>query len=127
LRRRASSGFTLLEALVAIVVLALSLSALMPSHNAGLRSIAGVDDHLRARLLAQSVLAEWSHGRDLKPGTIEGHYGKFLWTLSVAPMDEPPPPDAPERVWALYELVLRVSWARNGHIELHTARIGRAS
>lgn len=123
--RRTASGFTLLEALVAIVVLALALSVLMPSHGAGLRSIAAVDDHLRARLLAQSVLAEWSHDRSLRPGTIDGGYDKFTWTLSVTPMDDPREPGAEANAWTLYELVLRVSWPRNRQIELRTARMGR--
>jgi general secretion pathway protein I len=124
--RRAASGFTLLEALIAIVVLALSLSALMPSHNAGLRSLVTVDDHLRARLLAQSVMAEWSHNRALRPGTIEGGYDKFAWTLSIAPLEAPAAQGAPANAWTLYELVLRVSWPRGRQIELHTARMGRA-
>lgn len=119
--RQSARGFTLLEALIAIVVLALSLSVLMPSHGASLRSIAAVDDHLRARFLAQSVLAEWSHDRALRPGTINGSHGKFAWTLSVAPMDDPPPPGSPVSVWTLYELVLRVYWPTNRQIELHTA------
>ena len=123
--RRAAGGFTLLEALIAIVILALSLSALMPSHNAGLRSLVAVDDHLRARLLAQSIMAEWSHNRALRPGTIEGGYDKFAWTLSIAPLDDPPPAGAPANAWTLYQVVLRVSWARGRQIELHTARMGR--
>jgi general secretion pathway protein I len=122
--RRSSAGFTLLEAMIAIVVLALSLSVLMPSYGTGLRSIAAVDDHLRARALAQSVLAEWSHNRSLRPGMVDGSYDKFTWTLSVTPMDDPPLPGSNASQWTLYELVLRVSWPKNRQIELHTALMG---
>ena len=71
-RKRGSAGFTLLEALIAIVILALSLSALLQLYSTGLRGIATIDDNLRARLLAQSVMAEVSYDRGLRPGRLQG-------------------------------------------------------
>ena len=35
------------------------------------------------RLLAQSVMAELSHDRRLRPGSQQGRLDQFVWTLSV--------------------------------------------
>jgi len=124
--RGTARGFTLLEVLIAIVVLALSFSALMQSHSAGLRGVAMLDDHLQARLLAQSVMAEWGNDRALRPGTVRGGFDKFAWTLSIAPLEDSPAPRTAATTWTLYRLVLQVSWPRHRQIELQTVRMGRA-
>lgn len=124
--RGQACGFTLLEALIAISILALSLSVLLPSHSAGLRALAAVDEHQQARLLAQSILAEWSHGRAMRVGTIHGSFDKFAWSLSTAPLEDERAQNARAGGWLLYRLVLVVSWDRNRQIELQTLRMGRA-
>jgi len=89
-RANGSAGFTLLEALIAIVILALSLGALLQLYGTGLRGIATIDDNLRARLLAQSVMAEVSYDRSLQPGRLQGRLDQFAWTLSITLFDESP-------------------------------------
>jgi hypothetical protein len=84
-----------------------------------------VDDHLQARLLAQSVIAEWTHDRALRPGTIQGGFDKFAWTLSIAPLADPQVEVSEAGAWSLYQLVLVVSWRRNRQIELRTVRMAR--
>jgi prepilin-type N-terminal cleavage/methylation domain-containing protein len=124
--RGSARGFTLLEALIAITILALSLSVLLPSHSAGIRALAAVDEHLQARLLAQSILAEWSQDRVLRVGSIQGSFDKFAWTLTTAPLERKQPQNASAGGWELYRLALVVSWGRNRQIELQTLRMGRA-
>jgi general secretion pathway protein I len=121
--RGAAAGFTLLEALIAIVILALSLSALLQVYGTGLRGVARIDDHLRARLLAQSVMAELSHDRRLRPGTVQGRQDQFVWTLSVTRFDNGEPPSQQPGPWTLHRLALTVSWSQGRRIELQTLRM----
>jgi len=118
-----SAGFTLLEALIAIVILALSLSALLQLYSTGLRGVGSIDDHLRARLLAQSVMAEMSYDRRLRPGKLQGRFDQFAWTLSITPFDDGQP--APQQVnpWTLHRLALTVTWSQGRRIELQTLRM----
>lgn len=124
--RLAQQGFTLLEALIALVILALSLSTLMSSYSTGLRGVATLDDRVRARLLAQTLLEELSHDRTLRPGTQSGRFDQFAWTLSTAPYEDMATPPSPEHPWAIYQMTLMVSWSRGRQLELQTLRIGRA-
>ena len=122
---RASAGFTLLEALIAITILALSLSALLSLYSTGLRGIAAIDGNMRARLLAQSVMAEMSHDRALRPGRVQGRSDQFTWTLTVAPYEVPEPGRQPGP-WALHHLAVTVSWPHGRQIELQTLRMLRS-
>jgi len=122
---RGSAGFTLLEALIAIVILALSLSALLQLYSTGLRGIASIDDNLRARLLAQSVMAEMSYDRRLQPGRLQGRLDQFAWTLSITPFDDGDPAPQQPGPWTLHRLALTVTWPQGRRIELQTLRMLR--
>ena len=122
---RGSAGFTLLEALIAIVILALSLGALLQLYGTGLRGIATIDDNLRARLLAQSVMAEISYDRRLRPGRLQGRLDQFAWTLSVAPFDDGDPAPQLPGPWTLHRLALTVTWPQGRRIVLQTLRMLR--
>jgi len=118
-----SDGFTLFEALIAIVILTMSLSALLPSFTGGLRGTTAIDDHLRARLFAQSLMAEVSHNRDPQPVVRQGQFDKFTWHLSVTPYDADV---VPRPAWRLHRLVLTIDWSPGRQIELQTLRMMRA-
>ena len=124
--RAGSAGFTLLEALIAIVILALSLSALLSVYSTGLRGIAAIDSNLRARLLAQSVMAEVAYDRALRPGKLQGRADEFAWTLSIAPFEEADLTPRQAGSWAVHRLVLTVSWPHGRRIELQTLRVLRS-
>jgi general secretion pathway protein I len=115
-----AAGFTLIEALAAIVILALALSALLSAHDAGLRGVAAIDEHLHARLLAQSLLAQWT--RDRAPqGPTRGRSGRFAWAVSIVPYAGGPPPRTGQ--WMLHELTVTVAWPGGRQIRLNTLRL----
>jgi general secretion pathway protein I len=124
-RSGAAHGFTLIEALAAIVILALSLSALLAAHDASLRGAAALDDHLYARLLAQSLLAQWSQHRTPQAAA-QGHDGRFGWTISLAPLaGAGGTPRSENGQWMLHELTVTVAWAPRRQVKLNTLRLLR--
>jgi type II secretion system protein I len=118
-----SHGFTLIEALCAIVILAVALSALLSAHDTGLRGATAIDDHLQARLLAQTLLAQQSLERGPQAPS-QGRSGRFAWSVSVAPYagavgtlhQEP-------GHWMLHELTATVAWQPRRQIQLTTLRL----
>ena len=88
--RRRDAGFTLLETLVAVTLLALLLGALMPVFQQGLEVLRRGDHHTRAVLLAQSLLERESlapeAARGLDAGR-EGRDGDYRWAVERAPYD----------------------------------------
>ncbi len=119
-----SRGFTLIEALAAIVILALSLSALLSAHDTGLRGASSIDDHLQARLLAQSLLAQRSLDRVVQASPSQGRSGRFAWSVSLVPyagaggtLHRQP------GNWMLHELTVTVAWPPHRQIQLSTLRL----
>ena len=83
-----SSGFTLVEALVAVTLLALLFGALMPVFQNGLAVLRSGDRHSRAVLLAQSVLDhQLALGRTKEAVAAaevaeQGTFGDYRWQVT---------------------------------------------
>ena len=130
--KRTSAGFSLLEVLVAFVILALTLSVTMRIFSGGLRNAALADDYSRALLLAQSRLAELS----VQPlaGEASGEFdGKYRWHSTIHPrIDEASAAGigAPLLPVSLMEIEVRVAWGEEGgksrEIALHTLQLAPA-
>lgn len=114
--KRASAGFSLLEVLVAFVILALTLSVMMQIFSGGLRNITHADDYGRAMLLAESRLAEL--GVQPVEGEAQGEFeGKYRWRSTIRPWSENPDDTGVERPplpVRLMEIEVRVAWGGVG-------------
>jgi len=73
-------GFTLIEVLVAFVILALALTVLMRIFSGGLRNVALAEDYARAVLVAEAQLAAAGVSEPLEPGETNGAWQeRFRW------------------------------------------------
>jgi general secretion pathway protein I len=120
-------GFTLLEVLVALVVLATTVVAVLQLFGGGLRLVRAAGDHAEAALLASAKLADVEPG-PLTEGATEGIEGPYHWTRRVAlePALLPLEPDTPEAVpIRLARLSVEVRWGQNRRFELATLRAWR--
>ena len=84
-------GFSLLEVLVAFVVLALVGTALFQLFSGALGNASAADDVSRAVLVAESMLAEAASAQPLREATQQGTVddGRIEWTTRVAPYTAP--------------------------------------
>src|SRR5215475_11727498 len=81
-RRSLDEGFTLLEVLVALVVLSTTVVAVLQLFGGGLRLARTAGDHSDAALLANAKLADLDPG-PLTEGATEGTEGPYRWTRRV--------------------------------------------
>jgi len=88
-RKGTSRGFTLIEVLVAFVILAFSLGALFSLFSGSLRSVRLGEDYAQATALAQAQLAridaDGLTGIGVETGETEDRY---RWSLEAAPMQD---------------------------------------
>jgi len=115
--KRASAGFSLLELLVAFVILALTLSVMMRIFSGGLRNVGLADDYSRATLLAESRLAEL--GVQPVEGEAEGEFDeKFRWHSTIRPWADDADAQGVEAQQPLpvrlMEIEVRVAWGEQG-------------
>ncbi len=103
-------GFTLIEVVVAFVILALSLGVLLNVFSTGLRTARTSEAYTMATLLAQSKLAAVGVEAPLVEGETAGQFDeRFRWSIDVRRDEElsPPGEDLPVRA---YDVVVTVSW-----------------
>ena len=94
-------GFTLLEVLVALAVLATGMAAAYETLGVGLRAAAAAERRRAAAAAAENMLAELGRTRPLQDGASEGELGDGQrWRLVISPFDAAQPGDAPPVVAA---------------------------
>ncbi len=132
LPRRRDKGFTLIEVLVAFVLLALVLGTTFEIFSTGLARASELEDHSRALVIAQSRLAVTGVEEAIKEGDTQGDSEdrRFHWTASVRKVDDGSDPAAPmPSVYAMYRIDVRVAWTggdtRERSLALATVTLGQ--
>ena len=116
--RKSNRGFSLLEVLVAFVILALVLGVLMQIFSGGLRNASRAGEYQHAVLLGQSKLASVGIETPLKEGESNGEFdGTYRWQVSIRPYldsrgqaDEQTGLPAPILPVTLMEVEIQVLW-----------------
>jgi general secretion pathway protein I len=125
-------GFTLVEIVVAFVLLSAVLMTGFEIFSQGLRRAGDLDDEARAIVIAQSKLAAAGTEDLFKEGTSQGQSedGRFRWTLVIQRTDEGSagPGQPVNNAYQLYRVDVRVEWttidSRTRAIELATLGLG---
>jgi general secretion pathway protein I len=126
-------GFTLIEIVVAFVLLALVLGVSFEIFSKGMARAGELDDRARALVVAQSRIAATGAEEAIKEGVTSGATDdrRFDWTVTVRRSDElaagadgKPPTSA----YALYRVDVHVAWrsadAREHALDLATLAVG---
>ncbi len=122
---RRQKGFSLLEVIAAIMLLAIAFTALMKVAGASISLTQNAAAHSEAAMWARSRLDSAFVGEPIKPGTSSGQFNKnFRWQLNVTPWNGNTAPNAPLH---LFQLDLDVMWGPASHprsAHFRTLRLG---
>ena len=120
-------GMTLIEVLVAFIVLSVTMAVIMQIFSGGMRNARLAASYSRAVFLAESRLAAVGVEQPLAQGEEAGQVGGYLrWSVTITPVDD----GVPERQLMpvrLYQVRARVSWnedALERQVELLSLRVG---
>jgi general secretion pathway protein I len=104
---RRQRGFSLLEVIIAFVLLAGAMGLLLAILGGGLAQVRQAGQASEAALHAQSLLAEVGVLEPIRPGRRSGEIerGRYRWTLSVSEVPDPLPPPDDEAAGELVETV----------------------
>jgi general secretion pathway protein I len=132
---RGSSGFTLIEVLVAIAVLAVVLGAIGAVVGNTVRAIRSVDRRLPLLETAQSLIASLPTRDALQPGTQSGTSGEFRWRIDAVLLNRNVPEIAaaalstattgapPKGNWVPLAITVRVQGSEGPPVRLDTVRL----
>lgn len=119
-----AGGFTLLETLVALSVLAITLGVLYQIFGVSLRNIQHAKDYSYAQMLAESKLAEIGKGIPVMEGVYGGDFdNKYSWQMNIKPASYN---SASDEMVYIYKVMFTISWPANGSsrsIKIDTYRL----
>jgi len=89
-------GFTLIEALVALAIVAAVLGSIGTVIATTVKGTRGIDQRIQLSGTAESLLAALPARTLLKPGRQSGELAGHRWRIDVAPMNVPVATDTPQ-------------------------------
>ncbi len=107
------AGFSLLEVLIATVILSLTLAIILQGQAGGLATQAADASRLQATWVAEQVLLDSGQPGKLQPGRWRGQQGAFRYEVEAIPQYRLPLSHL-GRVVACYVLTVTVSWQEKG-------------
>ena len=129
---RHARGFSLLEVIAAILLLAITFGALMEVAGGSIRLSQSASQYTQAALWARSLLDTRFALDPIQPGVTEGHFDDhYRWRMQVSPWTGPGvTPAAAANAMQMYQVDLDVMWGsapfeRQAHFS--TLRIGSPS
>jgi general secretion pathway protein I len=127
--KRQVKGYTLIEVLIAMMILALALTVLMRIFSGGLRNIAVLADYGHAVLLAEAHLAAVGSSEALAPGeTYSNDDDKFRWTRTVEAYVPNEFTEKQKIPVIAYQVTVVVEWPNSGRtrrLKLSTIKLDR--
>lgn len=123
----ASAGFTLIEVLVALSIVALALAsigALFASTSRGTRSI---EAHLTRLKIARAVMTAIPDRDQLVPGDISGEIAGHPWRVDVSPFVTDNIRQQTRIPWQPQTVVVTVQTPTGGAMQFSTVRLQRRS
>ncbi len=121
----ASAGFTLIEALVALAVTAISLAATGLLMAGNIRGSEKIERHLRLVATLRAVETGLPDRASLSNGTLSGEMHGQAWSVDIAPYPGDFVNPRVAQLWAPQKIVIEVQSPSGAALQLETIRLGR--
>jgi general secretion pathway protein I len=121
-RRRGSAGFTIIEALVALAVVAASLAAIGALVATSARGARKLEAHVAMVETARAVVAGLPKRDELALGSLSGELAGHRWRVDVLPFA-----GDPAAAWQPQAVVVTVRSPAGGMLRLDTVRLRKRS
>lgn len=84
---RSDAGFTIIEVLIALAVVAISVVAIGSVMSTNTRGVLSLERHVALMQTTRMIMATKIPARSaLAPGTISGEEGGYRWTIDIGPL-----------------------------------------
>jgi general secretion pathway protein I len=117
------AGFTLVEVLVALTVMAIGMAAIGELSNSSLRSGLYFERHLAEIETARKIVAGLPARKDLPDGSLSGILDSHKWRIDAAPFPNALGPVNAVSDWLPQMLVLHVAAPTGSVVEIDTVRL----
>src|SRR5580704_1215350 len=123
--RDASAGFTLIEALVALAVAAVSLAAIGLLMAGNIRGSGRIEQHLGLVETLRAVETALPDRTSLSTGNLSDEMHGQAWSVDIAPFPGDFVNPRAAQVWTPQTIVIKVLTPSGAALQLETIRLGR--
>jgi general secretion pathway protein I len=121
--RHTSAGFTLIEALVALAIIAALFSPIAALIATSARGTRSIEQHLTELEIARTVVTALPERDRLVPGTSSGEIAGYRWQVDVSPF-VPAKFGAPDATpWVPHAVVVTVRSPTGALMQIDTVRL----
>jgi type II secretory pathway pseudopilin PulG len=120
------SGFTLLEALVALTVLLAFVSVLVPYLFHARRIMDNSEQRIAAQILLRTLLNAPFDRSHLANAVRTGEVNGLHWRIVAKPMAVDDAPSNNSKSWSAYRIAASVSWGIGQSVAAETARLAKS-
>jgi general secretion pathway protein I len=124
-RGGATAGFTLIEVLVAIAVVAVSLTAIGSVMATTTRGVRSLEQHISLMESARSIANNLPARDQLTSGGLTGDIYGNRWRIEVSPFVGGGIPFVPDSMWLPQTVRIRVQSPNGATLNLETVRLAR--
>jgi general secretion pathway protein I len=118
------AGFTIIEVLIALAVVAVSIVAIGSVMSTNVRGVRSLEQHVALMQTARAVMAAGIPPRaELGPGVLSGQIDDFKWTIEVGPMGEGWDVPGADVAWIPALVRIRVRSPSGAVSDLRTVRL----
>jgi general secretion pathway protein I len=117
------AGFTLIEALVAVAVVAISLTAIAALMGGNIRGAGKIGRHVQLVETLRAVETALPNRAELGAGSLAGEMHGQNWTVEVLPFPDDSANPAAAAVWTPQEVVITVQAPTGEQLQLETVRL----
>jgi general secretion pathway protein I len=121
---RPDAGFTIIEVLIALVIVAVSIVAIGSVMSANARGVRALESHVALVQSAQTVFATAIPPRkELAPGTLSGQLRDFRWQVDIGPVGSDWVVEGADVAWIPELVKIRVRSPSGATVNLETVRL----
>jgi general secretion pathway protein I len=121
---RTDAGFTIIEVLIALAVVAAGIVAIGSVMSTNVRGVRSMEQHVLLKQAAQAALAVSIPRRaELAPGTLSGQTGDYHWQVEIGPLSGDLAVSSGDAAWIPELVSVNVRSPGGAVVELHTVRL----
>jgi len=120
-----NAGFTIIEVLIAISVVAISLTAIGTLTGTTTRGVRSLEQHVALVETARTVAASLPSRTQLAPGELAGELYGNRWRIGVSPFVGDAIAPAPDSRWIPETITIRIQSPSGAVLGLKTVRLQR--